>query len=143
MTIKFLGHATFLITSEDGLRIMTDPYDPGGYGGQFRYRPITDAADIVTVSHDHADHNYPQGVPGSPVALTSSGEVRGISFEVIESYHDDAQGARRSGGIGHIVLSDRMAAEDVAVANVPMRHGPGGGYVPCLGPAGARRMSQR
>ena len=95
MTIKFLGHATFLVTSDDGVRIITDPYDPDGYGEQFRYRPVTDAADIVTISHDHADHNYPQGVPGSPVVLTSSDEVRGISFEVTESYHDEARGVQR------------------------------------------------
>jgi len=38
MTIKFLGHATFLVTSDDGVR-------------------------IVTGGHDHADHNYVQGAP--------------------------------------------------------------------------------
>ncbi len=101
MTIKFLGHASFLITSKDRVRIITDPYEPGGFGGTFRYRPITDEADIVTVSHDHADHNYAQGVPGNPVVVTSSGEVKGIDFEVIESYHDDTQGAQR--GINRVV----------------------------------------
>ena len=100
MTIKFLGHATFLITSEDGVRIITDPYEPGGFGGTFRYRPITDEADIVTVSHDHADHNYVQGVPGNPVVVTESTEVSGISFRAIDSYHDDTQGAQR--GINRI-----------------------------------------
>ncbi len=95
MTIKFLGHATFLITSEDGVRIITDPYESGGYGGALRYGPITDEADIVTVSHDHADHNYVAGVPGNPVVVTESTEVGGISFQVIDSYHDDAQGAER------------------------------------------------
>jgi len=58
MTIKFLGHASFLITSDEGVRIITDPYEPGGYDGALRYGPITDEADIVTISHDHADHNY-------------------------------------------------------------------------------------
>ena len=95
MTIKFLGHATFLITSEDGVRIITDPYEPGGYGGTFRYRPITDEADIVTVSHDHADHNYVAGVPGNPVIVRESAEVSGISFRAIDSYHDDARGTER------------------------------------------------
>ncbi len=33
MTIKFLGHASFLITSDEGVRIITDPYEPGGYDG--------------------------------------------------------------------------------------------------------------
>ena len=95
MTIKFLGHASFLITSEEGVRIITDPYESGGYGGALRYEPITDEADIVTVSHDHADHNYVAGVSGNPVVVTESTEVSGISFRVIDSYHDDAQGTER------------------------------------------------
>ena len=97
MTIKFLGHATFLITSSDEVRIITDPYEPGGFGGQIAYAPIADAADIVTVSHDHADHNYVRGVPGNPVVVTAPGQVRGINFEVVESYHDEARGSKRGG----------------------------------------------
>ena len=138
MTIKFLGHATFLITSEGGLRIMTDPYDPDWYGAQFRYRPITDAAAIVTISHDHADHNYPQGIPGSPVVLTSSGEVRGISFEVTASFHDAAEGAERGrnrifcfevdgirlchlGDLGHPLTAEQAAAiGEVDVLLIPV-----------------------
>ena len=95
MTIKFLGHASFLITSGEGVQIITDPYESGGYGGALRYGLITDEADIVTVSHDHADHNYVAGVPGNPVVVTESTEVSGISFRAIDSYHDDAQGAER------------------------------------------------
>ena len=30
MKIKWLGHASFLITSKDGLKIVTDPYVVGG-----------------------------------------------------------------------------------------------------------------
>ena len=127
MTIKFLGHATFLLTSDEGVRIITDPYEPGGFGGQIRYGPITEEADVVTVSHDHADHNYVQGVPGNPAVVTSAGEVSGIDFEVTESYHDDAQGARRGvngifcfevddlrvchlGDLGHLLSTDQAAS---------------------------------
>jgi len=127
MTTKFLGHATFLITSEDGVRIITDPYEPGGFGGQIGYGPITEEADVVTVSHDHADHNYVRGVPGNPVVVTSAGEVSGINFEVTESYHDDAQGAQRGsnrifcfevdgirlchlGDLGHLLSPEQAAS---------------------------------
>ena len=127
MTIKFLGHAAFLITSEDGVRIITDPYEPEGYDGALRYGPITDEADIVTVSHDHADHNYVAGVPGNPVVVTSSSEVKGIDFEVTESYHDDAQGTERGpnrifcfrvdgirlchlGDLGHLLSPEQAAS---------------------------------
>ena len=31
MKIKWLGHASFLITSDSGIRIITDPYQPNEY----------------------------------------------------------------------------------------------------------------
>ena len=37
MKIKFLGHAAFLITTADGTKIVTDPYEPGGFGGAIAY----------------------------------------------------------------------------------------------------------
>ena len=138
MTIKLLGHASFLITSEDGVRIITDPYEPGGYDGALRYGPITDEADIVTVSHDHADHNYVAGVPGNPVVVTKSTEVSGISFRVIDSYHDDAQGAERGpnrifcfvvdgikvchlGDLGHLLSTEQASSiGDVDVLLIPV-----------------------
>ena len=57
MKITWLGHASFLVESQDGTRIITDPYEAGSYDGAVGYRPIEERADIVTVSHDHADHN--------------------------------------------------------------------------------------
>ncbi len=141
MNIRFLGHATFLITSAGGVRIITDPYEAGGFGGALRYGPITDEADIVTVSHDHADHNYVAGVPGNPVVVTGSTEVSGISFRAIDSYHDNAQGAERGpnrifcftvdgirichlGDLGHSLSAEQQAAVgEVDVLLIPV-----GGY---------------
>jgi glyoxylase-like metal-dependent hydrolase (beta-lactamase superfamily II) len=57
MKIKWYGHAAFLITSDRGTKIITDPYDRDAYGDQLSYGKITDQADIVLVSHDHPDHN--------------------------------------------------------------------------------------
>ncbi|GAI21058.1 unnamed protein product, partial [marine sediment metagenome] len=48
MIIKWLGHACFLITSEEGLKVITDPYT---VGGGINYSPIKEVADIVVVSH--------------------------------------------------------------------------------------------
>ena len=54
MKIKWLGLASFLITSDASIKIVTDPYETGG---ELSYGEITERADIVTVSHDHFDHN--------------------------------------------------------------------------------------
>jgi len=97
MKIKWCGHASFLITSNTGLKILTDPYEPGGFGGSIRYAPIEETIDIVTVSHDHADHNYVKNLKGNPVIFNKEGEaiLKGITFKAILSYHDHSQGKER------------------------------------------------
>lgn len=94
MKVKWLGHASFLITSEDGIRIITDPY---ATGMGISYGDIKEAADIVTVSHEHGDHNNIDTVLGNPLVVKDAGnqEVKGIPFKGIASYHDDAGGSQR------------------------------------------------
>ncbi|MEO0095331.1 MAG: MBL fold metallo-hydrolase [candidate division WOR-3 bacterium] len=96
MKIKFLGHAAFLISSEKGVRIITDPYKPGCYGGGIKYGPITEEADIVTISHEHDDHNETK-IKGNPVFIRESGkkEVKGINISGYEVYHDKSSGKER------------------------------------------------
>jgi L-ascorbate metabolism protein UlaG (beta-lactamase superfamily) len=95
MKLKWLGHAAFLITSEKGVKIITDPFEPGTFGVD--YGRIEDTADIVVVSHEHPDHNYIKGVPGSPQVVrgTGSHQVKGIEFTGIASYHDESGGSQR------------------------------------------------
>ena len=50
MLITYHGHSEFLLETEDGLRILTDPFDPKV---PFPYRET--AADIVIISHEHHD----------------------------------------------------------------------------------------
>ena len=56
MRISWMGHSCFLIETDEGTKIITDPYEPGGYGGAVGYQPVRVKADVVTVSHQHADH---------------------------------------------------------------------------------------
>jgi L-ascorbate metabolism protein UlaG (beta-lactamase superfamily) len=124
MKIKWLGHAAFLITSDSGTRIITDPYKPAD---DLKYGEIKESADIVTVSHEHTDHNNAAAVRGSPQVTRKTTEAKGIKFKGIPSYHDDAGGSKRgsntifcfeidgvnvchAGDLGH-VLSDAQAAE--------------------------------
>jgi L-ascorbate metabolism protein UlaG (beta-lactamase superfamily) len=99
MDITWYGHAAFLITTGQGVKIITDPYKPGG---GILYEAIPDEADIVTVSHDHTDHNYVEGLSGKPRIIKKSGrhEVRGIVVEGFPSYHDSLQGTQR----GHNII---------------------------------------
>lgn len=52
MKIKWYGHSCFLLTDSNGSTVLTDPCDPS-YG--YEIPPMH--ADIVTISHEHNDHN--------------------------------------------------------------------------------------
>lgn len=98
MKVKWLGHACFLITSESGLKIITDPYiqERG-----IKYSPIDESADIVTVSHDHFDHNNVAAVKGNPEVVTGSGTktVKGIQFKGVATHHDETKGSQRGDNV--------------------------------------------
>ncbi len=129
MKIKWYGHAAFLITSDQGTKIMIDPYEPGAFGGQLSYGEIKDQVDIVLTSHDHADHNYTKDLPGTPQIVKGSGSktAKGISIKGISTYHDPSRGSERGantiftlkidnlqlchlGDLGHL-LSEKELAE--------------------------------
>ncbi len=129
MKIKWYGHSAFLITSDQGAKIIIDPYEPGAFGGQLSYGKIKDQVDIVLTSHDHADHNYTKDLPGTPQIVKGSGSktAKGISMKGISTYHDPSQGSERGantsftlkidnlqlchlGDLGHL-LSDKELAE--------------------------------
>lgn len=92
MKIKYLAHAAFLITSEKGAKIVTDPYEtsPG-----LKHAAIVETADIVTVSHEHGDHNNVAAVKGNPKIVKAGAEVRDIKFKAVATAHDDKGGGQR------------------------------------------------
>ena len=97
VTVQWYGQASFVITGKDGFRVVTDPYKPGGFDGAISYKPITVSADVVTVSHEHLDHNYPQAIGGNPTILRKPEKetVKEIEFIGIDSFHDKAFGVER------------------------------------------------
>jgi L-ascorbate metabolism protein UlaG (beta-lactamase superfamily) len=107
MKIKWLGHASFLVTSKEGLRVITDPYS---VGGGIDYGRIEEAADIVTVSHDHGDHSNVAAVKGNPEVVNAPGhkKVKGVDFRGIASYHDEAKGGQRGTNIIFCFILDGM-----------------------------------
>jgi L-ascorbate metabolism protein UlaG (beta-lactamase superfamily) len=157
MKVKWYGHASFRITSEKGLIIITDPYEPGGFAGAIAYGRIPDVADIVLVSHDHGDHNYVQGLPGSPKIVKGSGfhRIKDLEIRGIATYHDERQGTERGentifcftldslrvchlGDLGH-VPSEQQAKE---IGPVDVLLMPVGGFY-TIDPAQATQTSQK
>ena len=62
-TIQYFGHNFFLITTNKGTRIVTDPLGPGWYPNP------NVAADVVTVGKEMFNHNAVQIVRGNPLIL--------------------------------------------------------------------------
>lgn len=92
MKIQWLGHACFLITSDSGTRIITDPYSPAE---NLFYEPVNESADVVTISHDHFDHNNVSDVKGTPEVVKGTTEAKGIKFNAVPTFHDDESGSKR------------------------------------------------
>jgi len=107
MKVKWLGHACFLIVSDEGLRIITDPY---AVEQNLNYSHIKEVADVVVVSHDHSDHNNVSVVQGKPEVLKGSGvrTVKGIQFRGIATYHDTSQGEQRGANTVFCFSLDEM-----------------------------------
>lgn len=93
MIIQHIGHAEFLIETESGMRIVTDPYDEGcGY-------PVRKLkADAALVSHGHHDHNAVDTLEGLQTVVDAAGEytlAAGVRVTAMKGYHDDALGSKR------------------------------------------------
>ena len=127
MKIQWFGQSCFCITSETGLKLVTDPYQTGLSPG-FLYAPVNESADIITVSHHHGDHDNVSAVSGNPVVVRNSGitNVKGIEIKGILTYHDRVNGAQLGtnivftfqmdgirlthlGDLGHPLSSEQMA----------------------------------
>lgn len=101
MKIEYLGHSSFMLTADDGTRLVTDPYMGIGY----EMKPTE--ADYVTCSHFHFDHGYTEAVRGAKL-IAQAGEYRCGAFQVcgIASYHDEVQGAKRGKNVIYVMEAD-------------------------------------
>lgn len=155
MKIKWYGHSAFLITSDDGVKIMIDPYDTNAYPDQLTYGPIKEQPDAVLITHEHGDHNGAKNLPGSPHLVKGKGNktVKGISIKGIPVFHDPSKGSERGentiftlymdgmnlchlGDLGHL-LTEKDLAEmgPVDILLIPV-----GGYF-TIDPAEAARVA--
>ena len=103
MKLEWLGHSCFRITTKQGTVVVTDPFD-----GTVGYERPGGRADLVTISHDHYDHNCLQaldeaGQAASREEETAVGDVRVLP---IPCWHDGAQGAKRGPNTIFIIEAD-------------------------------------
>lgn len=108
MIITWLGHSCFKIQdkiSPDGVTVVTDPFNK-----TIGLKVPNFDANIITVSHNHADHNNVKALRGNPFIINTAGEydVKGVMIEGIESYHDEKHGAERGDNIIYRIEMDNI-----------------------------------
>lgn len=92
MEITYLGHSSFKLKGKTST-LITDPFDPDMVGLKF---PKLEA-DLVTISHHHADHDKLDQVSVSKMVIDGPGEyeISGVSIIGIKTYHDSKKGEER------------------------------------------------
>jgi L-ascorbate metabolism protein UlaG (beta-lactamase superfamily) len=110
MEITYLGHASFKIRGKEGVVVM-DPFDPAKVGLSWN-KP---KADVVTVSHEHDDHNNVAGVVNGGkrqeiMVINGPGEyeVGGIMIRGWQTDHDDNKGQDRGRNTMYIIEMNRL-----------------------------------
>ena len=150
MKVKWLGHASFLLTASDGTAVITDPYRPDD---RLTYAPISQSADIVTISHGHGDHANVAAVKDNPVVVDATGTTtaKGVDISGVATFHDSDKGAQRGentiftitldglrvvhlGDLGHGLDADQMRE----IGEVDILLAPVGGYFTIDGPTASR-----
>jgi L-ascorbate metabolism protein UlaG (beta-lactamase superfamily) len=147
---RWYGHNGFRIRSREGT-VITDP--PGkSTGYPFNSRPT---ADIVTVSHDSADHKNFKGIKDAYALIEGPGEyeIHDVFVYGFRGYHDDVKGAdlgyntifvfeiegmrvAHLGDLGHALTSDLTDA----LANIDVLLVPAGGGRGIIAPEKAAKL---
>lgn len=113
MQIQWLGQSYFKIQSKnqgDDVVIATDPFD-ASYG----LKVPKFQADILTVSHDHKDHNNVSAIKGEPFVINKPGEyeTKGVFVRGIPAWHDTNEGKDR----GAITIF-KISSENINIAHL-------------------------
>lgn len=100
ISLTWYGQSTFALSASTGLQALLDPAGPGtGYK-----IPTLEGIDLVTVSHEHSDHNATNLASGNPLVLKGLAgadwakidqTVKGVRVRTVGVYHDDTQGSQR------------------------------------------------
>jgi L-ascorbate metabolism protein UlaG (beta-lactamase superfamily) len=126
MDITKIGHSSFKLKGKK-ITIITDPFDPKYVGIKYQKQK----ADIVTISHQHRDHNFIELIEENPFIIYAPGEyeIGGTRIIGIKSYHDNSEGKDRGlntiyhyeidrlnivhlGDLGHILNEKSIEALD-------------------------------
>ena len=104
MKITYLGHASFLLETAAGTRIVTDPY-----AQDILPHPVV-KAQVVTASHEHFDHCDYSQVKGDYVIVNSTKATTFLDVKITcaPCWHDEVQGRKRGPNRAYIFQADGL-----------------------------------
>ncbi|NLE34997.1 MAG: MBL fold metallo-hydrolase [Bacteroidales bacterium] len=131
VNLTWFGQSTFLMNTGDGVKVLMDPVNPG-----MAKVEVPDIIDLVTVSHEHGDHNYVALAKGNPVIIRGlrgsdyarvDTVFRGFHVYTVGSFHDNQGGSQRGknaifvfelpglkvvhlGDLGHVLNESQVSA---------------------------------
>lgn len=106
MTLTWYGHSCFKIVGSGGqITVFTDPFDKS-----VGLTPPRGNADIITISHDHFDHNNIKAISGEPFIVNNPGEyeIKGVKIVGCQSFHDNEQGKERGNNTIYLIEADKV-----------------------------------
>jgi L-ascorbate metabolism protein UlaG (beta-lactamase superfamily) len=164
LSVEWYGQSAFKLSAAEAQTVFIDPFGDlsamASRGMQFDYPAIAGVdADLLLVTHEHADHNAVEAIGGEPVVLRSTaGRLESPLGEVlaVASEHDEQAGTARGpntifvfelagvrvchfGDFGQSTLREEQAA---AIGAVDLLILPVGGG-PTLGAQGAAAIVER
>ncbi len=103
ITVEWYGQSAFKLSAAEAPTVFIDPFGDlsamAGRGMQFDYPAIAGVqADLLLVTHEHADHNAVEAIGGEPIVLRSTaGRLQSPLGEVVAvaSEHDEQAGTAR------------------------------------------------
>lgn len=103
MKLKWFGHSCFLLTANNGNKLVFDPFNEKvGY-------PVPELrAHVVLTSHGHYDHANISTVKGFSYLYEKPEQYEACGFHImgISSFHDNQGGAIRGGNVIFVVEAD-------------------------------------
>ncbi len=106
MKIKWYGHSCFLIETNQGIKILHDPYK-----NMLGYKLPNDLkVDYVVTSHEHSDHNYTDNLNPSFTLVNKYGETKTAvtTFNGVLTYHDQNGGDDRGDNAVYTYVVDNL-----------------------------------
>jgi L-ascorbate metabolism protein UlaG (beta-lactamase superfamily) len=146
VNLTWIGQSTFLMITGDGVKVLIDPVNPS-----MSKVEVPDNIDLVTISHEHGDHNYVALAKGNPVVIHGlrgsyhakvDTVFKGVHVYTVGSFHDNQGGSQRGknaifvfelprlrvvhlGDLGHQLNESQISAIGVTdILMIPVGTGP-------------------